>query len=169
MFITNRDGPGFFHTSTTDVVNIVYLVRISWCFPSEQLNSCRCFSLFNEQQRPPVTGRTNLQSLCSLQSRLLIHTQLFRFPTKLQWFSPSEQLLDTRLVRIEFFPAGDFQRTDWTCLFSLDRFVPRCYFERYWSIKIIPFLSYVRLSCVWFSATHFKSRRPKTILTIYKT
>ena len=133
------------------------------------MNSCRCFSLFNEQQRPPVTGRTNLQSLCPLQSRLLIHTQLFRFPTKLQWFSPSEQLLDTRLVRIEFFPAGDFQRTDWTCLFSLDRFVPRCYFERYWSRKIIPFLSYVRLSCVWFIATHFKSRRPKTILTIYKT
>ena len=52
------------------------------------------------------------------------------------------------LVRIEFFPAGDFQRTDWTCLFSLDRFLPRCYFERYRSRKIIPFLSYARLSCV---------------------
>ena len=37
LFITNRDGPGFFHTSTTDVVNIVYLVRFSWCSPSEQL------------------------------------------------------------------------------------------------------------------------------------
>ena len=71
------------------------------------------------------------------------------------------------LVRIEFFPAGDFQRTDWTCLFSLDRFLPRCYFERYRSRKIIPFLSYVRLSCVRFIATHFKSRRPKTTLTIF--
>ena len=73
------------------------------------------------------------------------------------------------LVRIEFFPAGDFQRTGWTCLFSFDRFLPRYCFERYWSRKIIPFLSYVRLSCVWFSATHFKSRGPKTTLTIYRT
>ena len=152
MFITNRDGPGFFHTSTTDVVNIVYLARISWCSPSEQLNSCRCFSLFNEQQRPPVTGRTNLQSLCPLQSRLLIHTQLFLDQTTVDLSFRNNFLTTVALVRIEFFPAGDFLRTAASCLFSLDRFLPRCCFERNRSSKIIPLLELrSSVSCLGYS------------------